>query len=349
MALKFQTNQKSFRWTGIALRLGLGFALGWLPLLANPHSVSASPPPASGTQVFLPVVIGGAQQQEPPPPPDPAQAEWLEYLNYFRAMAGLNPISENTDWGTGTYNHSRYMVKNDFIGHSENPSNPWYTPEGAQAAQSSNLAASHSTDISDTAAIDLWIQAPFHAVGVLDPKLHQVGYGSFREADGGLQMGASLDVLRGLGSLPADISFPIAWPGEGSIVPLTSHTTEYPDPLSSCPGYVTPAGLPIILQIGSGDQTPDIKDHSLYQGSTPLEHCIFDETSYTNGDASAQELARAILGARDAIVLIPRQPLAPGATYRVSISLASGNYSWSFSVADIAAPEKSGEEGLIFP
>jgi hypothetical protein len=210
------------------------------------------------------------------------------------------------------------------------------------------LAASHSTDLSDTAAIDLWIQAPFHAVGVLDPRLHQVGYGSFREADGGLQMGASLDVLRGLGALQAHITFPIAWPGDGSTVALTSHTSEYPDPLSSCPGYSTPAGLPVILQIGAGDQTPDIKAHSLSQGGTALEHCLFDETSYTNSDSSAQDLGRAILGGRDAIILIPRQPLTPGATYTVSISLASGTYTWSFSVADTASPADLVQDRFLF-
>jgi hypothetical protein len=33
------------------------------------------------------------------------------------------------------------MVKNDLVDHDEDPDNSWYTPEGDQAARSSNLAA----------------------------------------------------------------------------------------------------------------------------------------------------------------------------------------------------------------
>jgi hypothetical protein len=193
------------------------------------------------------------------------------------------------------------------------------------------------------------MQAPFHAVGILDPRLNQVGYGSFREEDGGLQMGATLDVIRGLGGIPSGVSYPIAWPADGSTLSLTSHHTEYPDPLSSCPGYQAPTGIPILLQIGSGDQTPQVLSHSFSQGDQSLEHCIFDETNYSNVDSSAQNLGRAVLGARDAIVLIPQAPLIPGATYTVSITLASGSYTWSFNVAETAKQLEKETEEMVIP
>ncbi len=81
------------------------------------------------------------------------------------------------------------MVKNDFIGHIEDSANPWYSPEGLAAAQSGNTFVSNSATSSDAYALSFWLQGPFHAVGVLDPALQQVGYGSYREADGGRQMG----------------------------------------------------------------------------------------------------------------------------------------------------------------
>ena len=314
------------------------FVCGLL-LVGTQQTQSASPSPDTGSnELYLPAVlkpqIDGNPLPTPTPPPE--GDAWLTHLNTYRTMAGLPPVLENAEWENGAYLHSRYMVKNDFIGHTENSGNPWYSPEGEQAAQTSNLAASHNSTADDTYAIDLWMQAPFHAIGILDPRLSQVGYGSFREEDGGLQMGATMDVIRGLGELPPTVSYPIAWPADGKTVTLTSHFSEYPSPLSSCPGYQAPTGVPILLQIGPGDHTPKVLAHSFSKGNESLEHCVFDETSYTNPDSSAQNLGRTILGARDTIVLIPQQPLVPGTLYTVSIKLESGMYTWSFLVSETA-------------
>ncbi len=92
----------------------------------------------------------------------------------------------------------------------------------------------------------------------------------------------------------------------------------------------------IILQIGSGNLTPSVTAHSFTQGTTPLEHCVFDETNYTNPDSSTQSTGRSILNSRDAIVLIPRAPLTAGATYTVSITTNGQTYLWSFGVSNAA-------------
>jgi uncharacterized protein YkwD len=306
-----------------------------LPVAYSAEKASASTPAG----VYLPVIVhgksdGGSPGPGPELPPD--GAGWLEYLNFYRTTAGLPALSSNETWSEADWLHSRYMVKNDYVDHSEDPENVWFTAEGDEAAKSSNLVGTSNPTASDQEAFDLWMQAPFHAVGILDPELQEVGYGSFRLEDGGLQMGASLDIIHGLQGVPGSVSFPIAWPGDGTSVPLTSHYTEYPDPLSSCPGYQKPAGLPIILQIGAGGKTPNVSAHSFKQGSQLLESCIFDETSYVNPDANAQNLGRAVLDNRDAIVLIPRQPLTPGKTYTVSITVNGDKYTWSFSVLGTA-------------
>lgn len=298
-------------------------------------------------ELYLPLVLKTyeAPAVEPTPTPSPTPSPtptepptgWLGYVNAYRTMASLPAVTENATWSHGDELHAKYMVKNDVMAHTENPSNPWYTDEGLAAAQSSNLFASSSDSATDEQAIDGWMQAPFHAVGVLDPELLQVGYGAYREADGGYQTGAGLDVIRGLGDLPASITFPIPWPGDGTTVGLTQHWGETPDPLTSCPGYSAPSGLPIILQIGPGNLTPDVTAHTFTQGSTSLDHCIFDETDYANSDSSQQSLGRSILNSRDAIVLIPRDPLTPGATYSASITVNGETHTWSFTVASSAS------------
>jgi hypothetical protein len=263
----------------------------------------------------------------------PDSDNWLQWVNYYRAAACLPPVTENAAWSAGNYKHAIYIVKNDELQHSEDPNNQWYTPEGLSAAQRSNLAANHNVNASDRWAVDTWMQAPFHALGIIDPQLTVVGYGSYREADGGFEMGAGLDVLSGGGQTP-QTEFPVIWPGSGTTVPILLHWGEYPSPLTSCPGYSGQTGLPVILQIGSGELTPAVSATSFTQGAQPLEHCVFDETNYSNPDAAQQSLGRSILNAHDAIVLIPRIPLSAGTPYTVSISVNGQTYTWSFSVSE---------------
>lgn len=307
--------------------------LAWLAFANVDISLSAEVISAGTgvTEVYLPVVAsesqaGGAGYT-------PADSGWLDYLNYYRSLAGLNAVLSNPDWNQGGWLHSRYMVKNDTIGHSEDQDNIWYSEQGDAAAKSSNLVVSYSGRMSDQEAIDAWMQGPFHNLGIIDPQLNSVGYGSYREEDGGLQMGAALDVLRGLGEVSQSVSYPVFWPRNGANITQTAFNFEYPDPLSSCSGYSPPAGIPIILQLGAGNETPAVTSHSFKTGNVALEHCVFDENTYSNSDANARALGRAILNMRDAIVLMPRHPLYPGNTYSVAITANGKKYSWSFSVS----------------
>ncbi len=326
---------KFINFAGISFLFLLGLIL-WPVINGTQRSSLAANVPlsAQANDIYLPVILNAAPAGDTTnPDPVPEKGDWLIYLNYYRSLGGLAPLTGNPEWSQGAWLHSRYMVKNDYIGHSEDANNSWYTPSGDDAARSSNLVVSYSDSATDQEAIDSWMQAPFHSVGILDPQLFEAGYGSYREKDGGFQMGGALDVLRGLGELLSSVQFPITWPADGVAVPLTSYFNEYPDPLSSCAGYSSPAGLPIILQIGAGDMTPEVTSHSFVHGEVNLDHCVFDETTYTNPDAGARSLGRAILDSRDAIVLIPRDPLTPSETYSVSITANGKSYNWSFTIS----------------
>jgi hypothetical protein len=255
-------------------------------------------------------------------------------MNWLRSLGGLPAVTDNTSWSYGDQLHAQYMVKNDYIGHDEDPANVWYTEEGDTAAGTSNVMAPSSTGYTDNGAIDLWMGGPFHGLGIIDPALSVTGYVSYRAEDGGYQMGACLDVIRGLGSIPPSVTFPILWPANNNILPYTRFNGgEWPEPLSSCPGFTLPSGPPIYLQIGSGSQIPNVTAYSFNQGSTNLEICEFDETNYTNPNASYQDLGRSVLNMRDAIVIMPRAPLTPGLTYTVSITNSGTTYTWSFKVS----------------
>jgi hypothetical protein len=279
----------------------------------------------------------------PTPTPTPVFADnWLSYINYLRLSGGLPGVTSNATWSDGCWLHSRYMVKNDDMSHSEDPANEWYTSEGNEAAGESNVMVSSSANSTDKYAIDLWMSGPFHGVRILDPQLEMVGFGSYREPIGKWQMGASLDVSRGRTSVePPAGTYPVMWPGDGQSTGILSyHGTEWPDPLTSCPGitadYWNPSGPPIYLQIGSGGLTPNVSMTSLRQGDNQLEHCVFDENSYTNPDNNTQTIGRGILDTRDAVIIMPKAPFEAGKTYTVSITSNGNTHEWSFTAENSA-------------
>ncbi|MCA9986489.1 MAG: hypothetical protein KDE59_19405, partial [Anaerolineales bacterium] len=128
---------------------------------------------------------------------------------------------------------------------------------------------------------------------------------------------------------------PIYFPGDGSVTPIVRHSLyEWPDPVDSCSGYTRPTGPPIILQLGDGALTPSVSSYTFMAGDRRLAACVFTETSYTNPDPYAQSNGRYLLGAQDAIVMLPRSPLEAGQAYTVTIIANGQTYSWSFSTAD---------------
>lgn len=270
----------------------------------------------------------------------------LTYVNTYRALADLPAVTQDESWSQGDQLHSRYVVKNNELVHAEDPTNPWYTLDGDAAGQGSNVLAASDTAMQDASAVDKWMSGPFHAVNILDPRLQTIGFGSYREAsanteqdinnspafaEDSLQMAAALDTFRGLGDA-SDI-FPIFYPAQGKVLPITMYSGgETPDPLSACPGYAAPSGPPIIVQFGSGFTSVNVTAHTFQQNAINVEHCLYTETSYINPDPDQQSLGRSFLSSRDAVVIIPRAPLTPGASYTVSLAVNGQTYTWSFGV-----------------
>jgi uncharacterized protein YkwD len=313
-------------------------AFGWL-IFATPAAtvisrVQPQTTPAPGNRIFLPLVSQNF-----------VNLPWLNRVNSYRAQAGLSPLSENAAWSNGASLHARYMVKTDQVTDYQLVVNPEYTPEGAEAARHSLLFGIGAVTTTDESAIDIWLRSPFQALSILDPELRQTGFGSYREADGGtIQMAAAFDVQRGWNDAPAP-AYPVFWPGNGQTVRLRSYSGgDYPDPLKS-PGCAGSQGLPLILQVGKGSLNVGLaaSNPTLFRsGSTPLQHCAFTETSYDAGNPTDTTYGRLLLSVRDAIVLLPKDPLTPGATYTVSVNAtlngAGQTFTWSFTVAADAAP-----------
>ena len=285
------------RWRSAAV--GIGFALA----IVAPAGITAS----AATPSFI----------------SPA-ADWLTTVNYYRAMAGVGPVTEDPALSAGAVNHSCYMLFNG-ISHDEVPGFPGYTPEGDLAGNNGNVAVSSQINTSARSHVELWMTGPFHAIGVLRPNLQRTGFGKCDlDSTPTWHSGATLDVIRGLGSSPRP-SFPILFPGDGTTTNLNRFIAESPNPLTFC-NWTGAAGLPIIAMM---PEAANGASATLVGPGGPIETCVL---SAANTSGVAQQL----LQGDNAVVIVPRTILSPG-VYSVSASTAARAVSWSFTVDPTAA------------
>ena len=262
-------------------------------------------------------------------------APWLRSLNTWRANVGLPPITENPEWLQGLREHSNYLVELGAVSHQQDPNRLGATAEGAKAGGSSVVIAWNLSAVStESSAIAEWVRAPFHALHLFEPRWQRSAYGEARQpgrlpVDGA----AALDVLRGVGP-KIRVDRPITFPGDATSVPLTDFTSEVPDPLTSCPGYAAPTGLPLLALFPDPVTTTSAE---LRVDGVVVPSCLIDQR-YVNPDSAAQDLARTLLRQKNAVVIVPRFPLLPGSTYEATVVSSAGNLRWSFRVDPAAAP-----------
>lgn len=327
---------------------------------ATPEAVapgqSRSAPSAANTQSASSNSIATAGSL-PSTSTTPAGAEpgWLKRVNHYREMVKLPPIVEDPAASSGDRAHTMYIVENyrdsierNGLGaemHTEDPGRPGFTPEGLDAAKSSDMDVWSMRGVSNDAdgwgspdwSIDGWMSLPFHRMPILNPRLTSAGFGLYCESEA---CAAGLNLLKGSqGKMPpgAAASLPIEFPPDGGTVAIRSFENEWPNPLTSCPGYEAPSGLAITLQLGNWMDT-HLSEYSVARqnvdgSSTKIEACGIDSTSYSNPDAYSQDLGRNVLKSYGTVVLIPRAPLDKGAKYAVSMTANGKQYGWTFSTS----------------
>jgi uncharacterized protein YkwD len=308
--------------------------------------------------------LGGANSTSPPASPSAATApqssgsdSWLARLNYFRAMAGLNSVSDDTKMSAGDVMHARYLVKNNsgrpnpgLDMHLESSKNRWYTPEGYAAGRTSDVIPPNGIELTGQQAIDIWIEGPFHRFPILNPALKEVGFGVYSEdgetaiamqirkpgaLDNPLVSPSHRSFINDESETPSDEGAPprpIEFPPPNSRFPLASFSTgEWPNPLASCAGYQRPSGFPITLQLGSAEK-PKLQSATLTSEGRTVESCAIDASSYRGDDQTMTYAGQASLENFGAIIVVPRERLHSGATYEVSIVADGKTYQWSFTI-----------------
>lgn len=269
------------------------------------------------------------------------EPDWLVAINEYRSAAGLDPVVEEPAWSAGLSAHLTYLELTPThllagayaSAHTENPVSPYYTPDGAAAGAASNIGGG----VDGPDAIDGWMRAPFHAVGILQPNLRRVAFAMRGNR-------AALDVIRGVDHAAGPSQQPVLFPGAGSTVHLTEFTGELPDPREACAAGDF-RGLPIIAML---PQTPDRSTTARVTLPTGTELreaadlCVVTQHNYVTTDAVYGATGRGILTGSRAVFVFARQPLGRG-VHTIEITQPSGTIAWSFTVG----PPGIAEEGFV--
>ncbi len=304
----------------------------------------------------VPISAASAAALASPAPASPAPA-WLERVNYWRTLAKVPPVTEDFDLIPGLTAHARYLIVNRkalAVGgamHTEDPKLPGFSPEGLAAAQHGVGDVSPPGALapkSDASYIDAWVNAPLHRTPIIDRHLVRIALGRYCQHG---VCAAALSCDFGPSWTASDVKDfpePVEFPPDGATLPAALGTFfgEWPNPLSGCPGYGLPTGEPITLQFDSRF-SPKLTGFTVTRNGIQVETCGIDSASYVNESESVQNIGRANMW--DSILLIPREPLTPGAVYTVTVAVEGGppinpgmplwrfvgqtrTYSWSFSV-----------------
>ncbi len=165
------------------LKFGILAGVGTIFVAIAVHAVAVAQPPSNPTST-------GA-------PPDFA-ASANARVNYYRAMAKLPPVVDDSAMSAAAYNHARYLVKNGIVGgdivlekqqlHIQIPQDavklevkrrPFYTDEGASAGMNAVILTARKIDLSGAEFVDRVMTMPFSGLIPMVPQFALVGLGAY--------------------------------------------------------------------------------------------------------------------------------------------------------------------------
>ena len=258
----------------------------------------------------------------------PANATWLETLNAWRAASRSGAGDRGRRRGRpAALAHSTYMVETRGLRPRRGQRRDLGDRRRAPlAGANGNVAASSDATKTDRRFVEQWITAPFHAAGMLDPKLATSGFGAYRQG--------RRHAVAGRGDARRDPRSHRARPRRARHVPRRqtrccrsrsspTAAASRPDPLSPCPGY----------NPGGGDRsTPACRCSRCSRRRRPRQRSprtVDDVTrrprralrlrrddATRTRTAPSQTLGREVLASRHQVVVVPRQPLAQGVRLR---------------------------------
>ncbi len=251
----------------------------------------------------------------------------------------------------------------------EDKGRSFYSDEGAAAGRNAIVVTAKQIDLGGGEFVDRLMEMPFSGLMTMVPQFSRLGVGAYCEPGQcaivipfryalekpvriALYDGPESDRLwnPGLGPIPAErgrLRTPVEFPPDGSVVDLQSYRGgDLPDPLTACPGFTAPTGIPVALQLGEGygaDGSLQVTEHSLSRDGVDLDNCSITAASYRGPNDIQTEIGKTGLKRTGAAIMLPRQPLSPG-HYKVALTEDSKRYEWSFTVATLKSDDAKSQK-----
>lgn len=281
----------------------------------DPAATELAPAPKSPWNSETPMEIGMA-----PASATPIQRQALYWVNTYRTLAGIPPVTERETLNDSAAWHAKFMSENPSLyegglgPHEQAPtgigfSGVYFWERMDRAGYSGEpFGEVIAYQARPASAIAHWMETPYHRLPLLHPSACDVGYAEYGS---GTEFVNVLDVGRARDADPALVSGApaggVAWPPDGADeVPLSWDGAESPAPPAPPAGF--PSGPVLSLQFGLGAMVTATHTAVADEFGALVPHVVLTASSDAN------------LKGEPAVVLYPHRPLAPGARYEVTIS-----------------------------
>jgi hypothetical protein len=249
-----------------------------------------------------------------------ATASAIAQLNHYRRLGSLPIVTADTTLCLGAQHHANYMTLNQvqlaqigLAAHDEVPGQPGYTALGDSAGHNSVIYQG----VAPVEAIDNWTRTLYHRLGLFDPNLTRVGFGSY----GGFQV---LDIgqgrLYGSDADSAVVMFP--FPGMQGI--HGEYKREIPHPTPNDDEIGTPITVEFFGMRGRQISNVTAEVRNMNNGAKLGAYLQYPGKPFLK-DWDLNQL----------IALIPSSPLPPQSTIQVTVQAQVDGYpfeaQWQFS------------------
>lgn len=253
---------------------------------------------------------------------DPAADAVVERMNFFRKIAGLEPVVLDEKLCAPCEAHAKYLLKNDgrvwsrgndrIDPHDELKELEGYSDEGRKAGKASIIAW-----VEPILAVNNHMEGHFHRVPILDPALKRIGFGV--QKGGSYGWACVFDVISGLqGPKTGEVRPPsVIFPVEDQKDVPTQYYDEMPDPIPQAKNKT--AGYPITVTFPLGKKVT-AATATLTNGPKKTAVEFWLSTPEKPADALLQ---------RNTICLMAKDPLALKTTYTVTVEAMVEGQAWT--------------------
>ncbi len=262
------------------------------------------PPPPTPTP--WPTLTPTSTPTPGPPPQDPRA-----YVNYFRGLAGVPPVTFDAILDDNCFQHARYMAENNHLTHDQNPGWPYASASGQVCASKGNAwlgGASGTPRWTPLRPVTGWMASLGHRLWLLYPTTPTFGYGFYTA--GNNRAGGALDVL-------SEARF-------GQDAAYSGWPVRYPAPHQS---GVPALAYPITVNWRYFGPTPTVSTSRLrIVGGSDVPHTVTTSLPVNH----------------KGIGILPNAPLPNDTVFEVSVSGSYDgqpfSYTWQFATGNAAVP-----------